>query len=420
MTTSPNDLRLAADDWQNDLSNLTEVRASLSELQTKFEETQEALITKESEFETCRTDLTHSQEQLQEVHNELQALALERDNLLKEVERLTEELGKEDGLRVPEGKDINDFLAQVPDGATVILDRNFVANSGVRLLNKKNITLLGEGPGPHITATSYTGPPRWETHKWPRTRAHLKIQGCTDITVDGLVIKGAHPFGGVEERAYVEYLEAQHGYTIESCRNVIVSNTQVTDVFGDFFYVAGSTNVELKNFNFVRNGRQGIASSSVNGLHIHHGKLDQVRRTAFDWEPNKPTNKVLNVHVHDVELVRARLNVVSAGGSGEVSNIRFENLFVSSYPMKVHVASPAGTRARKNWAFVNCRATQGAGNPHGYNLTFNEVDGLLVEGCHFPQQQKRNMYMAGLRNCTDYTFRNNTYPNGIGEVLLRK
>lgn len=330
-------------------------------------------------------------------------------------------------LTAPHGGDLTDWFARhVPDGSTVYVEPaapgdNF--EQGVHVVGKKGVDVhfVPDGGKPHIvlkTDGSGVAPPAVSgiAPSWPRKRVALGVSGASDgVSLFGPVIQGPNPNAGLADVAYVPRLEAQHGIEIMAGKSTLVKDAVVRDVYGDFSYFGGGArNTILCGFDFDRNGRQGMSATWADGLLVCGGKMGNVRRTAFDFEPSSSGQYTRHVEIHDVELGESRGNFVSALGQGDVSDINIHDVSMTD-TMALVCQPPVGVR-RHNWTLTNVSSTKPQGTSSGAAMVFTRVDGVNVHLCHIALQAGRNMVIAKTVTCTGVDVTDNVYANGVGQL----
>jgi hypothetical protein len=181
------------------------------------------------------------------------------------------------------------WIASVPDNSVLSFPKDACYEIDGTLGIEDRRDLLIEGNGATLKAKT----------EGDRNRAHLRIRRSSNITVRGLVVRGANPAGGTGDAAYRPKLEGQHAFDLGRVDGVLLDDVQAYDVFGDFVYIGGgdtpSTNVTVRNSHFARNGRQGISVTNGEDILIEANFISDVRRSLFDLEPNGKTGRALHV-----------------------------------------------------------------------------------------------------------------------------
>lgn len=315
--------------------------------------------------------------------------------------------------------ELNAFFAGLPAGSVVDFPAGgrFRIDQEVAVRGKTDLTVNGNG------AVFFTDDPTGDgsTLEAPsrdaRTRNHFLVEGCANVTINNVVVRGAHPNGGIGIEAYVAALEGQHGFDVVSSSNVTLKDCRVTDVYGDFAYVGkGSAFVSILGLYGRRNGRQGIAVTQATDVLIEGCDLADVRRTQIDLEPNLTTDRVERVTLRGNLFGTKRLTWFSCGGRGFVGDVLVEGNTMNC-PAQVLVNSSDGTR-RGPFTFTENVSTVGGGNPQGAFWKFTDVDGINVHNNTIILQPNRDMYLVGVTNCTGIDVSGNTVPGGVGELKL--
>ncbi len=264
------------------------------------------------------------------------------------------------------------FFASVPDGEVAQLARGarYRVEGTLKLKNRNNFTVDGN----HATIIS--------TAKTSVLHGHIWIEGGTNLVVRRLVIRGANPLGGTDDDAYVRNLENAHGIRIAGAIGVEISNVTVTDVFGDFIYIGRSEDrvwsedVWIHDSQFARNGRQGIAVTAARRVVIERNRLDNMRRSTIDLEPNTRSSGVEDVFVLDNTVGEGRLRFIASHGGGPVDRVVIARNTLRGQTMTVDVKPPDEDRRTSFYVINNTSDTSSGRAP----LKFVRVDGLVVRG----------------------------------------
>lgn len=236
-----------------------------------------------------------------------------------------------------------------------------------------------------------------------RTRSHVNIVDCLGTAIHGLKVRGAHPNAGTAPEAYVAALEAQHGFNIVGSPWTHIDKCSAQDVYGDFVYVGKSRKqrsvvVGISGFYGKGTGRQGMSVTDCDGWVVTDSCIGDIRRTAFDLEPNSTHGSVTRGTIQRTVVGAGRLNFVSSHGKGNVSDITVQDITLYRQAMKVSVKS-AEVR-RTDWRFENIDSNAGIGNGQKAVMLFEGVDGVTLKSCHQPFQSRRQMRLARVIDCT--------------------
>ena len=262
------------------------------------------------------------------------------------------------------------FFASVPDGEVAQLGRKAIyrVEGTLKLKNRNDLTVDGN----YATIIS--------SAKTSVLRGALWMEGGTNLKVRRLIIRGANPLGGTEDDAYVRNLENAHGIRIEGAIGVEISDVTVTDVFGDFIYVGRSEDrvwsedVWIHDSRFARNGRQGIAVTAARRVVIERNRLDNMRRSTIDLEPNTRSSGVEDVFVLDNTVGKGRLRFIASHGGGPVDRVVIARNTLRGQTMTIDVKPPDEDRRSSFYVIDNTSDTASGRAP----LKFVRVDGLVV------------------------------------------
>lgn len=287
----------------------------------------------------------------------------------------------------------------------VIVDLGTVTTPDtIELRGLRNQTVTGRitltGTGSHLPA------------RQRRTRSALRLVDCENLTVEVEVI-GPHKGAGVYDNAYVESLEAQHAFELQGCRNVRLLRCNASFVYGDFVYLNRCERIRVREFDFHHNGRQGFGIVAAKDVLIWAGKVGHVRRSVFDFEPHFDDSVVQDVKVTWVEVGPHRLNLISAAGRGDVSNVTFDVISGTDDPFQSVISSHPQAPRRRGWTLRNMTTNAGYGSTTGRCIEFDRVDGVTVENVTQPLQRNRGMALVKTIDCTKVALSGNTHPGGV-------
>ena len=272
---------------------------------------------------------------------------------------------------------LNEYLASLPDGARVVLPPGAVyrVEGTVRLPQASGVLVVGNG-GQLLATTDGSGVAAHDGKEvnWPRQRAHLIIEGGSDITIRGLRIRGPNT-----DARYDAGLEAQHGVAVVGARNVLLEDLVVDDVWGDFVAVtSGSSQVTVLDGMFSGAGRQGFSVDQAEDVIFQGAEMTRVARSAIDIEPQLDW-AVRRVAVRDIRFIAPIANAIIANlGSGSaVEDVVVEHNVVEGVRWSALSGTDRqGTRARYRFTGnVSDTATN-----HGPVYRFQSVTDVLVEG----------------------------------------
>jgi hypothetical protein len=266
---------------------------------------------------------------------------------------------------------LQSFLDNLNDGVLVRFHKNgrYRVEGTLFVTNKTGITFDGQN------ATIYA------TTRGTLERSQWWITGGGGLIFRNFIVKGANPFAGTSDKAYNPALEKQHGFRIEGVDGIELGHDTVTDVYGDFVYVARyvndpATNVWIHDCNFARNGRQGISLIAADGVIIERNKFTDTRRGTIDLEPNGPNQTVSNVFILNNTIGVGRLFFIASHGKGPVNNIVVSGNRLHQHVLSIDVV-PLPNQRRSNW-IVTSNVSDTISNQRP--IRFMEVDGLRVTG----------------------------------------
>lgn len=318
---------------------------------------------------------------------------------------------------------LNAYFRSVPDSSEIhfVPFARYRVEGTLLFVNRRHLTLQGNGATVFATTTGAgVTPPASLAHRWPRGRRHFLFQGGAGITVRNVKVRGANPVAGTSEPAYVAALEAQHGFEFSGVEGGELDRVTVNDVYGDFVYFGPYTGnlasgIRVHHSTFERNGRQGVAFTGAQDILFEQNAMSHVRRAHFDLEPNLSSDVVRRITIRDNAFGPGRLLFLASGGAaGTVEDIKVERNVLTGKELNVQMVAPVGSR-RSRVRIAGNSSNFSHGNPMGYLMLFQRVDGVEVSGNANPLQAGRNMVGVRTRESCAVVVRNNAWQNGVGE-----
>ena len=214
------------------------------------------------------------------------------------------------------------WLQSLPAGTEARLRAGgrYRAESPIRLDAKRALTINGRGASLVRTVAGDPADPK------TRTRSSIDLQGGADIVIKGLNITGAHDQKGPHYRAD---FEAQHGVNVAGVQGVVICDTRIVNVLGDFVYFGFSgtapdnNRTPTRNAHVYRNffeysGRQGIGMATGTNIVVEHNIIRDAGRSALDVEPLSDALEVHNVMLRNNVITDAKRFVSSLGARSVV------------------------------------------------------------------------------------------------------
>jgi Right handed beta helix region len=273
--------------------------------------------------------------------------------------------------------DLQALLDGTPDGEVVQLERGGVYRVDGTLVLADRHDLTIDGNGARIFATT-TG---------DIDRSQIRIIGGSGFDVRNLEIEGANPHAGLDERAFQERLENQHGIRLDGVTDVELDRVSIHDTYGDLVYISRheddrrwTEQVWIHDSTFADSGRQGIAVVAGRDVVIERNTITRMARAGVDLEPNSRAWGADNIHVLDNEVGPGRLLFVAAGGAGPVNRVVIARNTLRGRQLKFWVIAPEGQRRQWFWVVDNTSDTAAPAAP----LEFTRSDGVIVHGNRQP------------------------------------
>lgn len=292
------------------------------------------------------------------------------------------------------------YFRSLPDGAEIVfpLAAHYRIEGTVQLVNRHNLTFAGNGATFFATTTG------------TRNRSQWDIVGGSGLQFRNLHVVGANPHGGTADDAYVEALEAQHGFALEGTSNFEMSIVSITDTYGDFVYITRdlatrtwSDGINIHNNTFRRNGRQGISIVAARNVTIQNNYITETRRAVVDLEGLSNSEGAINIHILNNRIGPGRLYILGGGRSmGTVDGITIQGNQLHNHLLNMIEAPPAGS-TRSNFSIIdNTTDTSAYGDPP---MRFNNTKNLTVTG----NTQLSIRYPLSCNTCTGVVDHGNTF-----------
>jgi hypothetical protein len=279
-------------------------------------------------------------------------------------------------------KEINEWMASVPDGSTLVFGWKgcYRTERTLRLKDRIGLTLHGNG----ATFKRFSLSPR--RLRYPHSNRHWLIRGGSQISLTDMRVKGTNTVSDTGRRGFGSYrraFEFEHAFSIHGVEGILLTNVSVDAVWGDGLYFAGgdqydrepATNVQVSDVTIDRNGRQAIALSNIDGGVFDNIRILHSRRAGFDMEP--PPGNVRNIEIRN-SYINPHLLPFASAGVGDVSNIEIHHNVIDgdSVPW-VYVKDYDGGR-RHDWSIHDNEILRLMGSPMPM-LYFVRVDNVAVE-----------------------------------------
>lgn len=317
---------------------------------------------------------------------------------------------------------LTDFVERVPDGATIEFhpQGRYRVEGTFSIQGRRGLTLDGNGATIVVrTDGAEAAPPDVPGlgHRWPRHRAHVWVGDSSDIVIRDLAVRGPHDAGGTAEEAWVVEYEAQHAFEFSNTDGALLENCEASHIYGDGVYVGGgSTDVTVTGCSVHHNGRQGMTVTSGERITFVGNHLDEIRRTAFDLEPNVEGDLVRGVRIIDNVVGKVRLNFVSAHGAGGIfTDIEIARNRLEHTGLLISISAPENGERRSRIVIADNTSALSVGSKYApINLT--GVDGAVIRGNHQPLDAGRSGLAVVTRRSCEIDVHANNFPNAVPPV----
>lgn len=261
------------------------------------------------------------------------------------------------------------------------------------------------------------------------------LMGDHIVWRNGTVI-GANPNAGTGDAAYVGARESQHCFAVRGTKGCLIEYATCSDPYGDFCYV-GTTGVVFEfepaqgvTFRYSecdRNGRMGFACVGGSDIHCVDNSMFNIRRSAFDIEPNDPVT-IERVYYLRNTIGPHRLLAFSCVGAtnavmrdiwyadNSLTGASGPDFAVSTLETLIGAASnPVGNRSR--FRILRNTSNRQDGGPSMRTIGAINVSDLIVDNNTQPHEAGRDMHILKITGCTNVRARGNACLNSVGTIL---
>lgn len=306
--------------------------------------------------------------------------------------------------------ELQTFIAGAPDGSTIEFPARarYRVDGSIRVEGRNRLVI--DGNGSEFVAKTPAD----------RNRRHWWFIGGSDLTVREVIVRGANPAAGTGEAAYRADREAQHGFDISGVAGVLLERVEAYDVWGDFVYIgtgAGrwSSQVVVRDSTFARNGRQGISITGGEDVLIERNRIAEIRRSAFDLEPNGPAWGVRRVRIVGNQIGATRLNFVAGhGAAAPFDDVVVERNVLIGAAMSIDLEAPATSRRG---------AIRIVGNTSNVNfgssappIKISGYDAVVVRDNRMPVDARRRLAGIRIRSSCGVDIGGNSFPGAVAEA----
>lgn len=317
--------------------------------------------------------------------------------------------------------DLQNWINSVPDNATLKFGASacYRIDGTLKFIDRNNLIIDGNNATFKAVTSGRELPPRDA-----RTRFHFNFEKGTNLLIRNAIVKGANPYAGVGDLAYVVDLEAQHAFNIYSVQGLTIENSQAYDTYGDFVYIGNqrgdlSRNITIRNNHFERNGRQAIAVTGGEDILIENNFISQVRRATVDIESNSSEGAVRRFMFRNNDIGPGRLLFfANKGADASIEDITFEGNRLTGRPMNVTSSTTSENGRRKRYKFINNVSDKVHGSGNQYTMYFKGITDLEVRGNVQPAQATRGMSLVAIDQVSGTKVTSNTGLNYVSSMRL--
>jgi hypothetical protein len=258
-------------------------------------------------------------------------------------------------------------------------------------------------------------------------RRHFWIIGGGGITIQDVTVVGANPHAGTGDLAYRSDRAFQHAFALQGVQGATLTRLAAYDVYGDFVYLGPDTrkgmnkrwssDVQVTDSTFARNGRQGISTVAARDVLIARNDIREVRHATFNFEPTGTSWGAERVTVEDNVTGNGRLLWLSSGGQG--SNVR--DIVVRRNRMEgkagapvIYLKTPEGHRRGPITVEDNEFLVSGSPAP---GFRFIRTDGVRFSGNRATFPENRAMTAVSIEYSDDVVVTGNDF---VGHAQLAR
>jgi hypothetical protein len=305
--------------------------------------------------------------------------------------------------------ELNNWLATVPNNSVVVFPENGLFNIEGTVLIAGKEDLYFEGNESRFI--SRVAEPFASGSSANRNRAHITVDECHRIVFNRLNVTGPNT-----NRSWVASLEAQHCFNVRRSSDVIISNCELTEAFGDGVYVASGTNrIKIRNNHIHHIGRQGIAVVQGHDVLIKENRIGNIRRGIIDLEPNSGSGHIYRVRIEKNLIGSHHLQFLPAGGGP--AYVEFvevvDNVFEDGGYLRATILTPEYHLGyvRNNFVFLRNVSTKKADRRA---IVINRMTDLVAKDNIQPGSNRGHYFIEG-RGC-NIVSENNQIDGFLGDM----
>jgi hypothetical protein len=299
------------------------------------------------------------------------------------------------------------WIATVPDNSVLTFTSGACYRIDETLEISRRNGLTFEGNGATFRAVAAPTVHRSQWHFEEGSRLSLR-----NVSIDG---------GSTQGPVFNSALQHAHGIEITGPAGVDIDGVNVTNVYGDCFYVgqgwyskAWSSSVHVHDSACSRSGRMGVGVTASRDLLVERTSFSQIAMTVFDIEPNGAGFGVsgatfTNNQVRSVEAFDAL-------GDGSVDSVTVSNNVFTALGTHMEMVARPGQR-RTNITISGNRSDTPFSNPGSVAIDAVRVDGLTVTNNVLPLGAP-NMALVDASESCAVRVSGNTFAGGVAEARI--
>ncbi|MGH7508109.1 MAG: right-handed parallel beta-helix repeat-containing protein [Gemmatimonadales bacterium] len=327
------------------------------------------------------------------------------------------------------------WLDSLPDSARILgpAGARYRVEFGLTVENRRAIEFDAADPANPPTLLQMLLEPYGPGDSENRNREVLSFRRGGGHTLRHWRLHGAQPNSGATGDFNPDY-EAQHGLVIAGVDRMLVEDVFVTEVAGDLIYLNNpgidgvryfNRDITIRRVTGRKSSRQGIGVAGGINVLIEDGDFQDIKRSAFDIEPNSEHGTIQNLVVRNNIFGYFDNHWVAGHGASEatVDNLTFENNEVIGRVLKFQIigwrtTSPLPVRNRRsNVRVINNRAHSipPLAATSSVLMSFHAIDGVEIAGNVVDfiaaDGEKRILAGAWFNESCGITYSGNTWGN---------
>jgi len=313
---------------------------------------------------------------------------------------------------------LQQWIQSVPNSSTLRFGRKacYRIDATVTVAGRRHLTLDGRGATLQAVTPGDQG------------RRHLLFVDGTDLVVQNLTIRGAHPTAGAYRGSFQGDKAFQHAFSFLGVTHARLDHVQAYGVFGDFVYIGSdgkgvwSRDITVTDSTFQGSGRQGISITAGKHIVIDRNTVGGVGLSLIDLESNTPDGGALDVRITRNRTGAAKDFWLANKGVGtQIGDIVVEhNWMTEATGALIFVYGPnVGYRGPFRFVdnqFIANNAAQDEGSKGAFFLS--RASGVLIRGNTVLFPVGKGIPAVENRDSENVVIENNTFTGAAGDLVI--